>query len=43
MGVIDASGLRGSRQGALELMMRNLKLLDAMFGEAADKAAHLMR
>jgi hypothetical protein len=32
MGVIDGRGLRGSGQGAWELMILNLKLLDSMVG-----------
>jgi len=32
MGVVDGGGFRGSRQSALQLMVRNLKLFDALFG-----------
>jgi hypothetical protein len=32
MGVVDGAGFRGSRQSALQLMVRNLKLFDALFG-----------
>jgi hypothetical protein len=31
MGVVDGGGFRGSRQSALQLMVRNLKLFDALF------------
>jgi hypothetical protein len=32
MGVVNAGGLRGSRQSAFELMILYLKLLDSVFG-----------
>jgi hypothetical protein len=41
MGVVDGGGLRGSRQSALQLMVLNLKLFDAMFGSQSTVAPPL--
>ena len=32
MGIVNAGGLRGSRQSTFELMVLNLKLFDSIFG-----------
>ena len=41
MGVVNAGGLRGSRQSAFELMILDLKLLDSVVGSQRTVAPHL--